>query len=122
MSPDTVYIRELKVKTLIGILPHERAATQTLIVSVELGTDFRQAAQTDDVQHALNYAAISDFILAFAKDAQYGLLETFAAHLTDALFAHYPAHSIRLTLQKPGAIAHTRYVGITQYRERPAST
>ncbi|MDO5090678.1 MAG: dihydroneopterin aldolase [Cardiobacteriaceae bacterium] len=119
MSQDIVYIRQLKVQTLIGILPHERAAKQTLIISAELGTDFRQAAQTDDVQHALNYAAISDFIADFAANAPHGLLETFAAHLTDALFAAYPAHSIRLDIQKPGAIAATQHIGISQYRERP---
>lgn len=119
MSHDTVYIRELTVKTLIGILPHERAAKQTLIISAELFTDFRRAAATDDVQHALNYAAVSDFIIKFAHNAAYGLLETFADALSHALFAEYPAHGIRLDIQKPGAIPHTRRVGIIQYRERP---
>lgn len=118
MSHDLVYIRELKVKTLIGILPHERAAKQTLVISVELGTDFRAAAANDDVAHALDYAAISEFITAFAADAAYGLIETFAAALSEALFARYPAASIRIDIRKPGAIPHTREVGIIQYRER----
>lgn len=119
MSQDIVYIRQLKVKTLIGILPHERAAKQTLIISAELGTDFRAAAESDDVTHALDYAAISAFIAEFSASATFGLIETFAAALSDALFARYAATSIRLDIQKPGAIAATQHVGIIQYRERP---
>ena len=119
MRPDTVYIRELKVKSLIGILPHERCAKQTLIISIDMGTDFRAAAASDDVRHALDYAKISDFIIAFAEKSAFGLLETFAAALTDALFAEFAPHNILLDIQKPGAVAHTRQIGIRQYRENP---
>ena len=118
MRPDTVYIRELKVKSLIGILPHERAAKQTLIISVELGTDFRAAADSDDVRHALDYAKISDFIIDFAAHAEFGLLETLAAALSDALFAEFAPLDILIDIQKPGAVAHSQNIGIRQYRSR----
>ena len=55
---DIIYIHAIRVRTVIGILPHERAAKQTLIISCELGTDTRAAGEADDIKQALDYAAI----------------------------------------------------------------
>ena len=63
-TQDIIYIHAIKVRTVIGILPHERAMKQTLIIDCELGTDTRAAGASDDIADALNYAAICDSITA----------------------------------------------------------
>lgn len=115
---DIIYIRAVKVQSLIGILPHERAMKQTLIISCELAVDIRKAARSEAIDDTLNYAAIADFLIQFADSAQYQLLESFAEGLTQALFAAFPAQSITLDISKPGALAATREVGLRIYRER----
>lgn len=116
---DTIFIHDLSVSTLIGILPHERVQKQTLILNIELATDFQKAAASDDVRDAISYADIADSIIAFAADADYGLLERFGQALIDSLFAHYPATHITLSITKPGAVLHTRNIGIKMQRKRP---
>ena len=116
---DIIYIHALRVRTVIGILPHERAAKQTLIINCELGTDTRAAGASDDIQQALDYAAICADITAYAANSRYGLLEAFAEHLAAHLLAAYPlAANVRLDIQKPGALEATREVGLRIYRER----
>lgn len=119
MSIDTVFIYDLKLQTLIGVLPYERLKKQTLWLDIELESNFSQAQQSDDVRHTLNYAAIADFIIEFAEQAQYKLLERFAHELCQALFEFCSANVIHLTLRKSGAIAHTQNLGIKITRTRP---
>lgn len=116
---DTVYLHNLKTATLIGILPHERYQKQTLIISIELETDFTAAAESDDVNDAINYARLADFIIEFATESEFGLLETFAAALIEAIFVEFQVDAITLTIQKPGALVATRDVGIKMRRLRP---
>ena len=94
-TQDIIYIHAIKVRTVIGILPHERAMKQTLIIDCELGTDTRAAGASDDIADALNYAAICDSITAFAASADYQLLEAFAEPL--------PPHCSNNTRQKTSA-------------------
>lgn len=116
---DIIYIHAIRVRTVIGILPHERAAKQTLIISCELGTDTRAAGEADDIKQALDYAAICADIIKYAENSQYGLIEAFAEHLAAHLLAAYPlAANIRLDIQKPGALEATQEVGLRIYRER----
>lgn len=118
---DIIYLHNIKTSTIIGILPHEQVQPQSLIISLEMETDFSQAIESDDISHAINYAAVADCVCAFARDSAFGLLEVFAAALLEELFGQFsPAQAITITLQKPGAIAATREVGLKMRRSREA--
>ncbi len=108
----------MATQAVIGVYDFEKVAPQKLIISVELGTDITQAAETDSVEHALNYDAISRFIDDTVRASRFDLLEALAKHLIDALFENFAMSSIRLTIEKPGAISYTQAVGLTIYRER----
>ena len=116
---DTIFINDLAVTTLIGILPHERVQKQKLILDVSLTTDFTAAAESDDMRDGISYADIADTIVAFAAQAEYGLLERFGQELINRLFSDFPAKSIELKITKPGAVEYTRNIGIHMQRQRP---
>lgn len=118
---DTIFIENLPTQAIIGIHDFEKAAPQKLIISVELGTDIHQAAATDEVQHALDYDAISRFIDDYVRASTYELLEALAENLCQALFAEFAMQSIVLKIQKPGAIAYTQHVGVKISRQRPST-
>lgn len=115
---DIIFIENIPTQAVIGIHDFEKAAPQKLIVSVELGTDISRAAESDDVQYALDYDAISRFIDETVQASTVGLIETLAAHLVNELFVHFAMQSIKLTIKKPGAIAYTQQVGVSIFRER----
>ncbi|PIE44930.1 MAG: dihydroneopterin aldolase [Gammaproteobacteria bacterium] len=116
---DNVFIENIPTQAVIGVHTFEKAAAQKLLVSVEMATDIRQAAETDDIQYALDYDAISRFIDEFVRASRYALLEALAENLAAALFANFAMQSITLRLQKPGAITYTQQVGLLIHRQRP---
>lgn len=109
---DTVLIEGLTVETVIGVYDWERDILQQLQVDLEMAWDNRPAAASDDVQQALDYAAVSEYVQAFFERCQPALLETAAERLAGDLMAAFSIPAIRLTLWKPGAVPAARQVGV----------
>ncbi|PJF33565.1 MAG: bifunctional dihydroneopterin aldolase/7,8-dihydroneopterin epimerase, partial [Phototrophicales bacterium] len=52
---DIVFIEQLEVLTTIGVFDWEKEIKQKLVFDLELGTDIRQAAASDDLKDTLDY-------------------------------------------------------------------
>ena len=64
---DIVYIHGLRIYTIIGIHDWERTRPQPVVLDIEMGTDIRPAAQTEDITRALDYDAVSKRLISFVK-------------------------------------------------------
>ena len=60
---DIVYISDLQIETVIGIFDWEREVKQVVSLDIEMATDIRKAADTDDIQFAINYKAIAKRVI-----------------------------------------------------------
>jgi len=105
---DRVFIEGLEVDTVIGAYDWERDIRQCLRLDLSLAGDNRPAAATDDLNLALCYATITARIQAFAEQARFELVETFAERLVALLMAEFNIPWIRLKLTKPGAVPAAR--------------
>jgi len=101
---DTIFIRGLKVETIIGIYGWERTVKRPLRFDLELGADFAAAASSDQMRDSVNYAEIHELVTRVATELQPQLLETLAERLARDLFSNFPILSLTLTIHKPGAI------------------
>lgn len=120
---DRILIEALDVDTVIGAYDWERLIEQRLSLDLQLATDIRPAAATDDLTLTLNYAAICERIQRFARDHEFELVETFAERLTQTLRDEFSIDWLRLTLRKPGAVPAARSVGLEITRGTlPAAT
>lgn len=115
---DTVFIRGLTVHTVIGIHGWEQQAPRPLLLDLELGMDTREAAASDHIRDALDYHAVSEDVQQYARDTRVQLLETFAERLARRLFERYPVQTLRLRVDKPGAVPGVAAVGVDIQRER----
>ncbi|QHS10822.1 dihydroneopterin aldolase [Sinimarinibacterium sp. NLF-5-8] len=115
---DTVFINGLRVTTTIGVFDWERQLPRPLLIDLELDTDFAAAIEGDDVNHAIDYAAVAKVITQIAETRQPKLLETLAEAIAEALFEQFPTHALRLTVHKPGAVPGTQSVGVKIQRQR----
>ena len=52
---DTIFISDLRIDTVVGIYDWERKIRQTVILDIEMATDIRAAAKSDDIKDTLNY-------------------------------------------------------------------
>jgi len=109
---DIVYIRELKIDTVIGIYDWERRIRQTISIDLEMATDIRRAAATDHINDALNYKAVSKRLIEFVEAAQFQLVETLAEKIADIVLGEFAVPWLRLRLCKPGAVRGARDVGV----------
>ena len=79
---DRIILKGLPVGCVIGTLPEERTAQQTLFFDLELYGDFSRAGRTDDLNDAVDYTAVERCVKDYAAGTSFHLLERLA-YLTD---------------------------------------
>lgn len=111
-SPDLVFIRELQVNTIIGVYDWEREVRQTVLLDLEMATDNKRAAASDDIADALNYAAVSNRLMEFIENSQFQLIETMAEQVAAIVLNEFKVPWLRLRVCKPGAVVQAKDVGV----------
>lgn len=111
-SMDIIFLGGLEIETIIGIYDWERTIKQKIILDIEMGFDIRKAAETDEIQHTLDYKAVSERIVSFVESSEYFLVETLIEAIATILLSEFPTHWVKIILNKKGAITRARDVGI----------
>jgi dihydroneopterin aldolase len=115
---DTIFLRGLEVRAIVGVEPWEREEPQTVRIDLDLACDAAKAAATDDVRDAENYRTVAKAALAFASASRYRLVETLAERLAAHLMATCGLPWVRLRVSKPGAVRFSQDVGVEIERGR----
>ena len=110
--PDTIFITDLRVETIIGIYDWERTTPQTIALDVEMATDIAAAAASEDIENTLNYKAISKRLESYIADSNFQLVETLVERLSEIILKEFNVPWVRLTLHKPGALSNSSDVGV----------
>jgi dihydroneopterin aldolase len=117
---DIVFLRDLRIDTVIGIYDWERRMRQTVILDLEMSADVAAAAKTEDIADALNYKAVAKRLIQFVGDSRYQLVETLAERCAEIIRQEFGVRWVRLTLNKKGAVRGASDVGVVIERgERP---
>jgi 7,8-dihydroneopterin aldolase/epimerase/oxygenase len=109
---DIVFIRDLEVRTVIGVFDWEREIKQKLVFNFELGTDIAKAAASDALIDTLDYKAISHAVHDMVEASEYQLVETVAEKVAAMILEKFPVKWLSLTLDKPGAVSVAKSVGV----------
>mgnify|MGYP005839291003 CR=1 FL=1 len=114
---DIVFIKQLQVDTVIGVYDWEKTITQRLVLDITLTHDQRAAALGDDLRQTLDYAVISEKVIALITAQPIELIETVAERVAQLLLAEFATSQVEITVSKPGAVAQAQAVGvkITRY-------
>ena len=117
-TQDSIFLRGLSVECIIGFIDWERRTPQTLLIDLEMPCDCERAARRDDVADTLDYKQVAKRILAWVPSTEFKLVETLAHRLALLLLAEFPLEWVRISVNKPGAIRHSRDVGVRIERRR----
>jgi dihydroneopterin aldolase len=113
-------IEGLAVEAVIGVFGWEREVSQRLLIDLELSWDNRAPGESDDLDKALDYAAVCQCVTAHLQALQPRLLETAAESLARKLQSDFAVPWLRLIIRKPGVVAQARSVGVSIERgQRP---
>lgn len=109
---DIVYLRDLRIDTVIGIYGWERRTRQTIIFDLEMSADVARAAASDDIADTLNYKSVAKRLIQFVSESDFQLVETLAERCAQIIRDEYGVRWVRLTLNKKGAVRGATDVGV----------
>jgi dihydroneopterin aldolase len=109
---DIVYLRDLRIDTVIGIYDWERRTRQTVILDIEMGADISRAAASERIEDALNYKAVAKRLIQFVGESRFQLVETLAERCAAILMEEFGVPWVRLNLNKKGAVRGASDVGV----------
>mgnify|MGYP000244683485 FL=1 len=109
---DIIYIRDLKIDTVIGVFDWERQITQTISFDIDMATDIRKAAASDDLADTLDYKAVSKRLIDYVGESDFQLVETLAERVCEIIINEFQVPWVRLRLNKKGALRGANDVGV----------
>jgi dihydroneopterin aldolase len=109
---DRIFITALSAEAVIGIYDWEREVKQRLEIDLEICRDLRAAAASDAIEDTLNYKAVAKRVLALVEASRYRLVEALAGEIARVVLEEFRVARVRVVVHKPGAIRHSRDVGV----------
>ena len=109
---DIIYLRDLKIETIIGVYEWERHVKQIVRLDLEMAADIRKAADTDQIADTLNYKAVAKRLIDFVGHSDFQLVETLAERVAGIVLQEFNVPWLRLQVSKPGAVRGAADVGV----------
>ena len=117
---DKIFLTSLSTEAVIGIFDWEREVRQRIEIDLEMSLDLSAAAKSDSIDDTLNYKSVAKRVLAFVGESRCQLVEALAERIAGLVLEEFPVAKVRVTVHKPGAIRHSRDVGVVIERSRDA--
>jgi dihydroneopterin aldolase len=117
---DIIFIDELRLSTLIGIYPREKAMPQTIELSLQIGTSTTSAGNSDEITDTINYAEVVERLRSELAARHFNLLEKLSEFIATLLLEEFGALWVRVSIAKLGMIPGVRRVGVVIERSKAA--
>lgn len=109
---DKIYIRDLRLRTIIGTFPEERTEKQDIVLNITLHCDLSRAGQSDDIADTVDYKAVKKSVIKLVEGSQFLLIERLASEIADCCLGYNGVEGVKITLDKPGALRFARSVAV----------
>mgnify|MGYP003510918597 FL=1 len=117
LTMDIIFLRDFKVKALIGIYPWERKVQQTIRLDLEIALPNSLACQSDHIEDALDYACIVERINALIKEKHFSLLEALAENIALTILQDFHSPWVKVSVAKLSIIPGVQELGISIERK-----
>ena len=114
---DFIFIDDMRVDAHVGIFEREKAAPQTLEISLTFGVP-DAAAANDDIDQTIRYDAVIERIRAELASRHFNLLETLGEYVIGLLLNEFGAPWVKISIAKMGIMKGVRRVGVQIERSR----
>jgi dihydroneopterin aldolase len=117
-SSDHIFIRDLRIETLIGFHKRERHAPQTLRLDLEIGIANHAVFASDRVADCIDYDKAATRIRQIVAEERFNLVEALAERIARVLLDEFGAAWVKVSLAKLGILKNTGLVGVALERRR----
>jgi FolB domain-containing protein len=115
---DRILIKDLLLRTIIGINEEERRARQDVLINIVLHADTGPAGASDDIADAINYRTITKRVIKMVEGSKFHLVEKMAAEIAAICLEDPRVEAVSVRVEKPGALRLARSVGVEIRRTR----
>lgn len=113
-----IAIKNLRLRTYIGIKEDEIANRQDVVINVVIHYDANDSIECNDIDTALNYRSITKQIIAHVEENRFALLERMTAELLEIVMSHPRVLRAEVEVDKPHALRFADSVSLCLYGER----
>lgn len=112
-----IKIKNLKLKTVIGVFDWEQTINREIIINIEIKTDLKKALQSDDLQDTIDYDNIIVKIKNLVANNRFKLVEKLAQSLMDSILEDKRISKCRLEIDKVGVVENVDSFSVTIEQE-----
>ncbi|MFT4927834.1 MAG: D-erythro-7,8-dihydroneopterin triphosphate epimerase [Phenylobacterium sp.] len=113
LNQATIRIKNLRLRTYIGINTDEIENKQDIIVNVSIGYCAEKATNSDNMDDALNYRTITKRIIALVENNRFSLLEKLTADILEIAAEHDWVDNAQVEVDKPHALRFADSVSLS---------
>jgi len=114
----TVLIKDLLIYEIIGIHKHEKINKQKIIFNIVINVNQNALPNDNDLSSIVDYEKITNKLQNLTKNKNYNFLESLAEDSFKEIFEDKRIESVKIKIEKPGAIANVDSVGIEVFKSR----
>ncbi len=102
-----INVKELRLRTIIGINDWERDQKQDVVISLSYKYNAAKAIKNDDIKQANNYKTLTKKIICLVEGSSFNLLETLCDKIFELISEDKNLKDIVVIVEKPGALRFT---------------
>lgn len=99
-----IKIKNLKLKTILGIHEWEKTFDREIIINAEIHTNFNKSLITDEIVDAIDYDEIVTNIKNLVAKERFKLVEKMAQEIMDLIMSDQRISHCKLEIDKVGAV------------------
>jgi dihydroneopterin aldolase/D-erythro-7,8-dihydroneopterin triphosphate epimerase len=116
---DEIHIKDLLLRTIIGINGEERCDRQDVLINIVLFVDTSAAGRTDNINDIpVNYRTLTKRIIARVEESEFHLIERLAEEIACLCLEEHMVERVRVSVAKPGALRFAKSVEVVINRSR----
>lgn len=112
MADDRILVKNLVVRTIIGVDSWERIKRQPVTINLCLHTDITGAGASDHVTKSIHYGLLTKAVEKFTEGANFRSVEALAHAIVKICIKDFNAAKATVRLEKPRALLHATSAGV----------
>ena len=115
---DYIEIKNLMLRTIIGIGEKERKDRQDIFLDILLTTDTKPANRTDSPESSVDYRSLCQKIVQMVERSSFRLMSALAEEVACICLSDLLVYEVKVTVEQPHAVQFAGAVAATITRSR----
>jgi len=113
----TIRIKNLKLRIIVGINPEERIHKQDVLINITADIDDSKVIQTEDINDSLNYRNLAKSVIDFVEKSEFHLLEILVDKVLDLVMSNDMVIRASVEIDKTTVLRYCDSVSLSKSSE-----